>query len=74
MIYTCINYPIPGLVHVFVYSDSHLCLNHQNKIEGIDQESTQSSTTTSPRYQRESDNATTRHHKREPRGQPFPSR
>ena len=30
MIYTCINYPIPGLVHIcFVYNDSHLSLNNK---------------------------------------------
>ena len=45
-----------------------------SKKEGKDQESTQSSTTPDPGYQLESDNVTIRHHKREPRGQPFPSR
>ena len=39
-----------------------------------DQESIQSSTTYDPGYQWESDKITVRHHKREPRGQPFPSR
>ena len=39
-----------------------------------DQESIQSSTTPDPGYQWESDKLTVRHHKREPRGQPFPSR
>ena len=38
------------------------------------QESIQSSTTPDPGYQWESDKLTVRHHKREPRGQPFPSR
>ena len=33
----------------------------------------QSSTTPDPGYQWESDKLTVRHHKREPRGQPFPS-
>ena len=42
--------------------------------EGKDQESIQLSTTPDPGYQWESDNFTKRHHKREPRGQPFPSR
>ena len=42
--------------------------------EGKDQESIQSSTTPDPGYQWESDNFTIIHHKREPRGQPFPSR
>ena len=39
-----------------------------------DQESIQSSTTLDPGYQWESDKLTARHQKREPRGQPFPSR
>ena len=39
-----------------------------------DQEWIQSSTTTDPEYQWESDKLIVRHHKREPRGQPFPSR
>ena len=38
------------------------------------QESIQLSTTPDPGYQWESDKLTVRHHKREPRGQPFPSR
>ena len=42
-----------------------------NKKDGKDQESIQSSTTPDPGYQWESDNVTNRHHKREPRGQPF---
>ena len=46
----------------------------KGKKEGKDQESIQSSTTPDPGYQWESDNVTIRHHKREPRGQPFPSR
>ena len=41
---------------------------------GKDQESMQSSTTPSPGYQGESDNFTVRHPRREPGGQPFPSR
>ena len=45
-----------------------------NKEEDKDQESIQSSTTPDPGYQWESDNVTMRHHKREPRGQPFPSK
>ena len=27
MKYTCIKYTLPGLVHIFVYNDSHLSLN-----------------------------------------------
>ena len=45
----------------------------QSKKEGKDQESIQSSTTPDPGYQWESNNFTIRHHKREPRGQLFPS-
>ena len=37
----------------------------QSKKEGKDQESIQSSTTSDPGYQRESDNFTIKHHKRE---------
>ena len=48
--------------------------HNKSKKEGKDKESIQSSTTTDPGYQWESDNFTIRHHKREPRGQPFPSR
>ena len=43
----------------------------QSKKEGKDQESIQSSTTPDLGYESESDNVTIRHHKREPRGQPF---
>ena len=39
-----------------------------------DQESIQSSTTPDPGYQWESDKLRVRHHKREPKGQPFPSK
>ena len=46
----------------------------KSKKGGKDQESIQSSTTLDPGYQWESDNVTIRHHKREPRGQSFPSR
>ena len=45
-----------------------------SKKEGKYQESIQPSTTPDPGYQWESDNFTIRHHKREPRGQPFSSR
>ena len=48
-------------------------LSESNK-EGKHQESIQSSTTSDPGYQWESDNVTIRLPKREPRGQPFPSR
>ena len=47
--------------------------DQQSKKEGKDQELIQSGTTRDPGYQWESD-FTIRHHKREPRGQPFPSR
>ena len=29
MIYSYIKYLLPGLVHILVYNDSHLSLNHQ---------------------------------------------
>ena len=45
-----------------------------SKKEGKNQESIQLSTTPHPGYQWECDKVTTRHHKREPRDQPFPSR
>ena len=44
------------------------------QIDILYQESIQSSTTPDPGYQWESDKLTFRHHKQEPRGQPFPSR
>ena len=46
----------------------------QRKKEDNDQESVQSSSTSEPGYQLESDNVKIRHHKRVPRGLPFPSR
>ena len=45
---------------------------HVSNLGCKDQESIQSSTTPDPGYQWESDKLTVRHHKREPRGQPFP--
>ena len=42
--------------------------------EGKDQEVIQSSTTPDPGYQWKNNKLTIRHHKREPRGQPFSSR
>ena len=48
-------------------------LYFKSKKKGKDQESIQLSTTPNPGYQRKSDNFTFRHHKREPRGQPFPA-
>ena len=48
--------------------------DHKVRKMGKDQEPIQSNTTPDPGYQWESDNFTIRHHKREPRGQPFPSR
>ena len=45
----------------------------RSKKKGKYQESIQSSTTPDQRYLWESDNFTIRHHKREPRGQPFPN-
>ena len=49
-------------------------VDFESKKEGKDQKSIQSSTIPDPGYKWESDNVTIRHHKREPRGQPFPSR
>ena len=46
----------------------------ESKKEGRDQESIQSSTTPDPGYKWKNDDVTNTHHKREPRGQPFPSR
>ena len=46
----------------------------KSRKDGKDQDSIQSSITPDPGYQWESDDVTIRHHKREPRGQPFPSR
>ena len=46
----------------------------QSKKEGKDKEQIQSSTTPDPGYQWESNDVTIRYHKREPRGQPYPSR
>ena len=46
-------------------------VSYKSKKEGKDQESIQSSTTSDPGYEWESDNVTIRHHKREPRGPPL---
>ena len=46
----------------------------ESKKKGKVQESTQSSITPDPGYQRESDNFTIRHHKQKPKGQHFRSR
>ena len=60
---------------IVVFPDhTHLLFLMQSKKEGKYQESIQSSTTTDTGYQWECDNVTIRHHKREPRGQPYPSR
>ena len=64
---TTINY-----VYIINYLLYIMC--DQSKKEGKDQQSIQSSTTPDTGYQWESDNVKIRHHKREPRGQPFPSR
>ena len=45
----------------------------QSKLGRKDQESVQFCTKPDPGYQWESDKLTVIHHKREPRGQPFPS-
>ena len=64
----CINFDKTIVVYMSVIG----C--HKSKKEDKDQKSIQSSTTLDQGYQWESDNFTTRHHKREPRGQAFPSR
>ena len=56
-------------VPTIVFSSTLICLLTLDY-----QESIQLSTTPDPGYQWESDNVTIRHHKREPKGQPFPSR
>ena len=48
--------------------------NFQSKKVGKGQELIQSSTTTDPDNTRKSKEKTILHHKREPKGQPFPSR
>ena len=48
-------------------------LTKKSKKEGKDQELIQSSITPDPGYQWESNKLTIRHHKRVPRGQPFPA-
>ena len=45
---------------------------NQSKLGCKDQESIQSSTIPDPGYQWESDKLSVRHHKRDPRGHPFP--
>ena len=55
-------------------SISSLTIIEKSKKEDKDQESVQSNTTHDPGYQQESNKLTIRNHKREPRGQPFPSR
>ena len=54
-------------------STRYLGRHFKSKKEGKDQESIQSSTTPDPGYQRESDNVTIRHHRRESRGHSFPA-
>ena len=36
MIYTCIKYPLHGLVPIFDNNDSHLSLNHQHVSSTVD--------------------------------------
>ena len=51
-----------------------LTVRHKSKKEGKDQESIRSSATPEPGYQWVSNRLTIRHHKRVPRGKPFPGR
>ena len=57
-----------------IKSEIQIQIQNTSKKERKNQESIQSSTTPDPGYQWKNDNFTIRHHKREPRGQPFPSR
>ena len=57
-----------------VYMSNVRTLYCKSKKEGKDQESIQSSTTPYPGYQWKKNKLTIRHHKRKPRGQPFPNR
>ena len=54
--------------HLIVYKFHKLLNISESKKKNKDQKSIQSSTTPDPGYQWESDNFTTRHHKREPAG------
>ena len=56
------------------YAMNTMIRRDQSKSGCKDQKSIQSSTTFDPGYQWESDKLTVKHHKWEPRGQPFPSR
>ena len=60
---------------VLILFETKQCLCLFLKLErGKDHESIQSSTTPDSGYKWESNKLTIRHHRREPRGQPFPSR
>ena len=61
-------------LNYFLCFANKMGIRSRSKKEGKDQESIQSSTTPDQGYKWESDNFTIRLHKREPRGQPFPSR
>ena len=66
------NIKAPGIM----VSDKKIfpCFPYISKNNGKNQESILSSTTPDPGYQWEKDKITITHHKREPRGQTFPSR
>ena len=65
----------PHAMSIHVGDESHIHdIVHVSKKGDKDQEWIQSSTIPDPGYQWESDNVTTRHHKREPSDHPFPSR
>ena len=55
-----------------IWGNICLFIADESKKEGKDQKSIQSSTTPDLGYQWERDNFTIRHHKLEPRDQPFP--
>ena len=60
-----------GLVFIFMWYYRYCSKGLQSKQEGKYQEAMQSGS--APNLGWESDNFPIRHHKREPRGQPFPS-
>ena len=72
-LFVCLKKKEMTIIVMFSNTSPERVHTKQSKREGKDQESIQSSTTPDPGYQWVSDNFTIRHHKRERRGQPFPS-
>ena len=73
LVLTTVEYTVKPMLNGYFQNDRKLP-GFQSKKEGRYQESIQSSTKAEPGYQLENDNFIIRHHKREPTGQPFPSR